>query len=271
MIRNAELTDLEAIRALLVAANHTPYDVSRVVTEKCFAPGYAGPATTKVYEESGEIVGVSVLSHCFLRMLAVRPDRRRRGIGSALLHDAGKQAKVIAAEPGNYFTPGVLLRDEETLRFFRARDYIDTRWTDNLVADLAPLTNGNGVFRPRQKDRDRFLDFVNRQFGKIWRFEAAKAFEADPPTAFFAEDHGSIAGFAVHDVNNRGLGFFGPMGVSKPLRKHGYGRELLLASLVDLRRLGYSTAVIPWTDSIDFYRKSCNAEPSERFMVLVRS
>jgi GNAT superfamily N-acetyltransferase len=127
------------------------------------------------------------------------------------------------------------------------------------------------VIRPEQKDRQRFLDFVDREFGKIWHFEAAKAFEAELPTAFFAEHDGDIVGFSVHDVNNRGLGFFGPMGVTPSERKHGYGRQLLLASLTDLRRAGYSSAVIPWIDSIDFYRRSANAQPSERFMVLVRA
>lgn len=271
MIRTATAADLAEIRALLAEANNTPYDIAGVAAEKCFGPGYAGPATARVYEDEGRIAGVSVVSHCFLRILAVQRGKRRRGIGSALLREAGKQAKVIFAEPGNYFTPGVLLRDEESLQFFRSRGYIDTRWTDNLVADLAALPDGRDVQRPAQGERDRFLDFVNRVFGKIWRFEAAKAFEVDPPTAFYAEHQGKIAGFAVHDVNNRGLGFFGPMGVAQPLRKHGFGRELLLASLADLRRLGYQTSVIPWTDSIDFYRRSCNARPSERFMVLVRS
>ena len=271
MIRTATAADLEEIRALLAAANNTPYDISRVAAEKCYGPGYAGPATARIYELDGRIAGVSVVSHCFLRILAVRRDMRRHGIGAALLLDAGKQAKVVSAEPGNYFTPGVGLRDEESLHFFRSRGYIDTRWTDNLTVDLAVLPDGRNVKRPQHSDRERFLEFVGRVFGKIWHFEAAKAFETDPPTGFYAEHDGEIAGFAVHDVNNRGLGFFGPMGVAQELRKQGYGRELLLASLFDLRRLGYATAVIPWTDSIEFYRRSCNARPSERFTVLVRS
>ena len=63
----------------------------------------------------------------------------------------------------------------------------------------------------------------------------------------------------------RGLGFFGPTGVAKHLRGRGYGRELLLASLADMREKGYERAIIPWTDALEFYRKSCGATIHERF------
>jgi len=112
---------------------------------------------------------------------------------------------------------------------------------------------------------ERVLDFIERQFGRIWRFEAARA-----PLLFYAEHGGEIAGFAAHDANNRGLGWFGPTGVDKALRGRGIGGRLLLASLADLRRRGYRQAVIPWTDAIDFYRKACGAEVAERFVTLRR-
>ena len=35
------------------------------------------------------------------------------------------------------------------------------------------------------------------------------------------------------------------------MRGRGIGCQLLLASLADLRRLGYERAVIPWTDALD--------------------
>jgi hypothetical protein len=50
------------------------------------------------------------------------------------------------------------------------------------------------------------------------------------------------------------------------MRGRGLGCALLLASLGDLRRLGYARAVIPWTDALDFYRKCCGAEPEHRFI-----
>jgi GNAT superfamily N-acetyltransferase len=114
------------------------------------------------------------------------------------------------------------------------------------------------------------LAFVEREFGRIWRFEAAKAFERELPPAFVTEEEGELTGFAVHDVNNRGLSWFGPTGVMKTMRGRGAGGRLLLASLADLHRLGYAHAVIPWTDALEFYRKVCGATPSHQFVTMTR-
>ena len=144
-------------------------------------------------------------------------------------------------------------------RFFETRGYRQTATTWNLEVEL-------GRFDARgtpATDRDRALAFIEREFGRIWRFEAAKA-----PTLFIEEHDGEIAGFAAHDANNRGLGFFGPTGVREDMRGRGIGCRLLLASLPDLRRLGHRTAVIPWTDALDFYAKCCGAKPANQFVTL---
>jgi GNAT superfamily N-acetyltransferase len=295
MIRPATRDDLAALRALFARANDAPYDLAAVAEEKCFGDGIAGPPSMRVFEEDGVIRGAAVTCGKWLRVLAVEREARRRGIGTALLGDE----QVIFAEPGNYFTPGVLASDEGTRAFFRARGYRETQTTWNLEVALSPPRWGEGARSAderlssvattaetplirlrhllpsrgegrRQEDvlrasPDTMLPFVEREFGRIWRFEAAKAFETDPPNAFVDEQ---LTGFAVHDVNNRGLGFFGPTGVEKSMRGKGIGCRLLLASLADLRRLGYSKAIIPWTDAIDFYRKCCGAEPAHQFVTM---
>lgn len=277
MIRTATDHDLPALRELFTRANDAPYDLAAVAAEKCFGDGIAGAPTTRVFEHDGVMQGAAVTSGKWLRILAVDRDARRRGIGSALLADAN--ATVIFAEPGNYFTPGVLLTDESTRGFLRARGYQETQATWNLEVDLAAYGGGDAAapaggtpaFRCIHDDAERVLAFVEREFGRIWRFEAAKAFERDLPPAFISEADGAITGFAVHDVNNRGLGFFGPTGVAKSMRGKGIGCQLLLASLADLRRLGYARAVIPWTDALEFYRKCCGAKPAHRFVAFARS
>ena len=72
-------------------------------------------------------------------------------------------------------------------------------------------------------------------------------------------------------VADRGLGFFGPTGVAKSMRGRGIGCHLLLASLHDLFALGYSRAIIPWTDALDFYRKCCGAETAYRFVAFEKA
>jgi predicted N-acetyltransferase YhbS len=57
----------------------------------------------------------------------------------------------------------------------------------------------------------------------------------------------------------------------KSMRGKGVGCKLLLASLADLRRLGYARAVIPWTDALDFYRKCCGAIPAHRFVAFSKA
>ena len=82
--REAGEQDLPAIRRLLATANDTPWDLARVAREKCFEPGPQGQPVTVVAEEAGELVGIATSTSHALRILAVRPDRRREGIGSHL-------------------------------------------------------------------------------------------------------------------------------------------------------------------------------------------
>jgi N-acetylglutamate synthase-like GNAT family acetyltransferase len=266
VIRTATPTDLPEIRALFTPANKSPYDLPAVAEEKCFGDGIAGAPTTRLFVRNGTIAGAAVSCGKWLRILAVDPSARRQGIGTALLGDES----AVFAEPGNYLTPGVPMEDEGTRAFFRQRGFAETQSTWNLEVALDGTLPQADAIRPTHADADRVLSFVEREFGRIWRFEAARAFEREIPPAFIAEEGGEIVGFAVHDVNNRGLGFFGPTGVARSMRGRGVGCRLLLASLADLRRMGYARAVIPWTDALEFYRKCCGARPAHQFVTMQR-
>lgn len=271
MIRTAWPADLPALRELFAGANDAPYDLARVAEEKCFGHGLAGAPAARVFEIDGQVAGAAVTCGRYLRILIVAREHRRKGIGSALLADAeAAGAKVIFSEPGNYFTPGVVTTDPVTARYFHSRGYIETRWTHNLEVGLDAIPEVDGAIRGSHREADRLLEYVEREFGRIWRFEAEKAFHLPRPSFFYAEENGEIAGFVVHDVNNRGLGFFGPTGVSLSMRGRGIGRTLLLASLRDLREMGYARAVIPWTDAMEFYEKCCGAEPAHRFIAFAK-
>jgi GNAT superfamily N-acetyltransferase/N-acetylglutamate synthase-like GNAT family acetyltransferase len=276
MIRTATRDDLPALRRLFAESNDAPYDLAAVAEEKCFGDGIAGSPVTRIIEDDGKVIAAAVQCGKWLRILIVDRDHRRRGLGSQLIGDA----TVIAAEPGNYFTPGVAMRDEGSRAFFLARGFAEGAVTWNLHVTLSRADDEESrnaasshfeILRCAQDDEERVLNFVEREFGRIWRFEAAKAFERDIPPAFVTEENGEITGFVVHDVNNRGLGWFGPTGVAKLMRGRGAGGKLLLASLADLQRLGYENVVIPWTDALDFYRKVCGAIPAEQFVAFART
>jgi GNAT superfamily N-acetyltransferase len=254
VIRDATPADFPLIREILLGANDAPYDIAPVLEEKVFGPGFAGTPRVRIAENAG--VAVSCGKH--LRLLGVTRERRGRGVGTALLRDSN--AAVIGAEAGNYFLPGVPLRDEP---FFVKRGYERTALTWNLHAKL---WSAGDPARDAPHDLlvaidSRFLDFVRREFGNIWAFEAAKG-----AAGFLIPD----VAFAVIEANNRGLGTFGPTGVAKAHRGKGHGRAVLQAALAALARRGYERAVIPWTDALEFYRRSCGAEPAHQFATLTR-
>jgi GNAT superfamily N-acetyltransferase len=261
-VHTATPADLPRLRELFANANDTPYDLVKVAEEKCFGLGVSGEPVVTVF---GDFVGASVTCGRYLRILAVHREHRRRGIATQLLRDAyARGARVVGAEGGNYFTPGVPLSIDYFAK--RARK---TAETQNLIAvlsggqALSPVlgrAGGQARVPVLHRDRERVLAFVEKQFGAIWHFEAQNA-----EALHYLEHDGKIAGFAAHGGNNKGLGFFGPTGVAKRLRGRGYGRQLLLASLSDMRDRGFETAIIPWTDALDFYAKSCGATIHERF------
>ena len=274
MIRTATPDDLPALRALFARANDEPYDLAMVADEKCFGPGVSGAPVVRIF---GDDEGAVVTCGKYVRILVVGRETRRRGIGSALVADGeARGARIIAAEPGNYFTPGI--SDEGAQAFVRARGYGEKASTWNLSASLRVSESSSrrpdnrttpaspNVRRPSHAEASRVLGFIEREFGRIWRFEAARAFDTDLPQIFITEDNAEVTGFAAHDVNNRGLGFFGPTGVASAMRGRGLGCQLLLASLADLQRLGFDHAVIPWTDALAFYSKCSGAEPAHRFI-----
>src|SRR5438034_10133556 len=160
MFRTASRHDLPSLAELLNRANEAPYEIARVAEEKLFGDGVSGEPEVRV---SDDFSGLSVTCGKYLRLLAVDPTRRRRGIGSALLRDAeARGTSVVAAEPGNYFTPGIVESDSATINFFRKRGYKQTATTQNLVAAAT------GDRRPATVKSDRrkqVLEFVERHFG----------------------------------------------------------------------------------------------------------
>jgi mycothiol synthase len=264
VIRTATRADLPRIADLFGKSNDAPYDLAAVAEEKCFGAGVSGEPNVSVF---GDFAGVAVTCGKSLRILAVDRNQRWRGIGSALLRDSvSRGARIVAAEAGNYFTPGVVMTDTPSIDFFTKRGFRETAKTYNLMATNLPTEIPQNVRRVTAQTRERVLAFIEKEFGRIWRFEASNGDD----NLFYVEADGNIAGFAAHDANNRGLGFFGPTGVAREHRGRGLGALLLRTSLADLHRLGYERAVIPWTDALDFYRKACGATVAARFVTLAR-
>jgi GNAT superfamily N-acetyltransferase len=134
VIRNATRADLPRILELFANANDAPYDLAKVSEEKCFGAGVSGETNVSVF---GDFAGIAVTCGKSLRILAVDRTQRWRGVGSALLRDSvSRGARIVAAEAGNYFTPGVVTTDTPSIDFFTKRGFRETARTYNLVVEL---------------------------------------------------------------------------------------------------------------------------------------
>ena len=141
-LRQLLRSDLAAATALLDVS--CAFDrAAAVAAEKLFggAPGVIAP-TSFAATEGTRLLGVAVASGNRIRLLAVDPSARRRGVGTALLAAAESACAASCAaagrppivrtmdQPGNYLAPGVghygifSGRRWRQMIFPKARDFI---------------------------------------------------------------------------------------------------------------------------------------------------
>lgn len=270
---------LDTLLPLLRACDDTGLGLERVANEKLRGDGAYGPPATSIARLDGEAAGFAVTSGPHLRVLGVARHLRNRGIGSALLETAvdriaqNHRHVTLAAESANYFTPGVDSRLSDALAFFARRGFTRVDDAINLVAktiDAAPSSGEVSIESASSGVREEIIRFVADEFGAGWKREAVRAFDHDEPGLVIARHGGKLIGFAGYEINNRGLGTFGPTGVAAGARGLGAGKALLQAALVDLRRRGYARAIIQWAAAIPFYERHAGARELARYQILRR-
>jgi len=101
------------------------------------------------------------------------------------------------------------------------------------------------------------LDFIRSNFSVAWADEVSVGFARLPISVYIATSDGQVIGFCAHECTRRG--FLGPMGVAESHRKQRIGAGLLLASLHDLKAMGYAYAIIGGAGPTEFYAKECAA------------
>lgn len=99
--------------------------------------------------------------------------------------------------------------------------------------------------------------WVRQKFSAGWAGETAVSMMRQPPTCFLATKGEKLVGFACHESIARG--FFGPTGVDEAVRGQGIGHALLLASLLDLKTMGYAYAIIGDVGPSEFYERTVGA------------
>lgn len=286
-----ELTaaDLPAAQALLATA--CAHDqAAAVAEEKLLGAGPRGLPTALAARDGGDLVGVAATSGDRIRLLAVAPAARRRGVGGALLaaceatiwSGAHRRARVLD-EPGNYLAPGVDVANADTIAWLIRRGYHARDEHESLVVDLRehPQVSrdraealaarcgerGYAIRRVRADEIDALSAAISIGFGGAWPFEIERAAAGSPSGLHVAERAGRIAAFAAHDGNNRGLGWFGPAGTWPEHRGQGLGEALLIACLADVAECHPRTE-IAWIGPRDFYQRALGPLTTRRFAVM---
>ena len=281
------ISDLEKARALLERA--CKFDqASDVAREKIFGPSLEAIARPIGAYYGAQLVGVASVSNKWIRLLAVDPSYRLKGIGSKLLGACETQIATehrvieIMAQPGNYLSPGIDQRNQETLEWLTKRSYVDIgdscnlliKLQDNPKVSLARLSElkvgveeaGYRVLRMSSEQMQATMLAVEEHFSSGWAYEVSRACQGASPTVYIAVkvDSGSLAAFAVHDGNNRGLGWFGPTGTFTEHRSKGLGAALLMACLCEIRQQ-HSHAEVAWIGPRQFYDKIAGVESERHF------
>ncbi len=134
----------------------------------------------------------------------------------------------------------------------------------STLADDAALAarmrdQGIDIRRPLAPEARLVTRWIADHFGEGWASEMAVSLSRQPVAAFIATRGQDLVGFSCHESIARG--FFGPTGVAESARGAGIGHALLLASLLDLKAMGYAYAVIGDVGPSAFYEKTVGAMP----------
>ncbi len=277
-IRRADTEDYERLRELLVGALDIGFDPTPVLHEKLFGPGFGGPAVCSVAVADEVIRGVSVVCGSSLRLLVVEASSRERGIGSALLDHSVEEIGTshrrvtVAAAAGNYLIPGVPRSQEQSIEFFESRGFEQADLATDMETSISEAERPEPLSGIEVEQvtalEDSLEQFITDQFGSAIAWEIGRGVLSERAVVRVARSDRMILGFTACEINNAGLGTFGPQGVSAAARGRGIGAHLLRHSLADLRELGYSTIRIPWVSTTEYYARSCGASVVGEYVIL---
>lgn len=219
----------------------------------------------------------------YVRLLVVNPAHRNQGVGSALLAELESRLKARGARrmsimdvSANYLSPGVDPLYTEATCFLPKNGYKFVRVNENLICDLPAVpydcaerikaleSEGFFIRRATPADRDVIVRFLEGQWPD-WVCEVLSSLELNPPMVHICLREGEVVAFAGAEGNNRGTGWFGPMGTHPVTRGKGIGAITLQLCLNDLAALGHRHAIIPWVGPVRFYSRFCGSRRHRTF------
>jgi predicted N-acetyltransferase YhbS len=245
--------DLEAIaqlcrRSVVAAPSRDELDGSLFAEQQ--------PAVVMGDPSTGIVATVECDDGAHIRLLAVDPAARGRGLGQSLLQAAedwarasGHTSLVTGADPPYFLWPGVPSSETSLLCLLERRHYGRAETNFNMDVDLRALHEDPGGHRlATAADHDELDAWMSTHWSN-WRAEVLRALEKGNLVIARGEgDDGPVTAFCAFEVNRRGG--LGPVAVRPDLMGRGMGKGVLLGALHELRRRGAESVSVIWVGPV---------------------
>lgn len=290
MIRKFVDEDFKGVCKLLISSHIHDNLTEALVREKIYDDPDRDTENYLVYTENSLIMGFlqAVVREVrgekigYIKLLAVDEKFRRRKIASNLLFTFEKFLREnniskirIYDVPLNYFMPGIDPRYTPAVCFALKNGFNHISDSINMDVDLNQDFNVNHeiegvkkqgieIRRATVADKENLLEFISEPWA-LWKNEIEMAYKSTPTSIYIALKEGKIKAFSAFEGNNKGTGWFGPMGTHPDLRGMGIGTILLKLCLDDMKNAGYEKSIIPWVGPISFYSHYVNAHITRVF------
>ncbi|QEH70464.1 GNAT family N-acetyltransferase [Cellulosilyticum sp. ST5] len=288
IIREIKSTDKKEIVKLFHSCFSTLFPISEEILERTvFESGdYCAEASFVICDaEDGKMIGciatkVSRNQELYpdtgwITLLFIRPEYRRRGLGSTLYEKSQQVFKeknihkvFIGQDLHNLFS-GIPSPNIENENFFRKHHFWlnpdqhydlqgDVQQNPTLTRfDVTEFEKEFYVETMKCGYEEELLSFLEKEFLGRWEYEAQQYLSNqenfDKIVVLRKHNTEEIVGYCMLSMNEDKMAGLGPIGIGKEIRGRHVGNYILRQALLQLRTLGAIQCLIDWTVLKDFY------------------